>query len=252
MNLWRLEWLRMTRTPRALALGAVFIAFGLLEPVATKYQNQLLGHVGRGVRIYLPPPVPSSALSAYIGEASLIGLIVVVAIAAGAFSFDAHPGLATFLRTRVTSTRRLVLPRFAVGAAAAAIAYLLGTLAAWFETDLLIGPLPAAWMLAGIGCGALYLAFAVALVALAASIARGTLATVGITLAALLLLPVAGTWHVIDNWLPSALVNDPVTLVGGTSGAHHLPHYLPALGVTLAASAAALALAVFRLRAREI
>ena len=249
MNLWRLEWLRMIRTPRALALGAIYIALGLIEPVATKYQNQLLGRVGRGVRIYLPPPTPPDALSGYIAQVSTIGLIVVVAIAAGAFSFDARHGLATFLRTRVASIWQLVSPRFAVNAAAAAIAYLLGTLGAWYETDLLIGSLPVAWMLAGILCGAVYLAFAVAVTALAASMARSTVATAGIALAVLLALPIAGTFHAIDNWLPSALVNDPIALLGG---AHHLPHYLPALGVSIAASAVALTIAVRQLRTREI
>ena len=56
MNLWRLEWLRLIRTPRALALGAVFVFFGLLEPVLTKYQSQIFRHVGNGVRISFPPP----------------------------------------------------------------------------------------------------------------------------------------------------------------------------------------------------
>lgn len=129
------------------------------------------------------------------------------------------------------------------------IAYLLGTLAAWYETDLLIGPLPVAAMLAGILCGAAYLAFAVAVTALAASMARGTLATVGITLVVMLLLPVAGTLRRIDNWLPSTLATAPVDLL---NGAHHLPHYLPAVAVTVAVGVAALAIAVLRLRTREI
>jgi len=249
MNLWQLEWLRLIRTPRAIALGAIYIAFGLIEPVITKYQNQLIGHVGRGVRIYLPPPTPPDAPNGYISEVSTIGLIVVVVLAAGTFSFDARHGLATFLRTRVASIWQLVLPRFAVNAAAAAIAYLLGTLAAAYETRLLIGSLPAGGTLAGVLCGAAYLAFAVALTALAASMVRSTLATAGVTLAVLLLLPIAGSFHVIDNWLPSALVNAPYYLVSGT---HQLSYYLPALGVTVAVSAAVLAIAVSRLRAREI
>jgi hypothetical protein len=77
----------------------------------------------------------------------------------------------------------------------------------------------------------------------------GAVATAAVALAVLLALPIAGTWHVIDNWLPSALVNDPFTLL---TGPHDLVHYLPALGVAVAASAAALAVAVVRLRAREI
>ena len=41
----------------------------------------------------------------------------------------------------------------------------------------------------------------------------------------------------------------PVDLVSGT---HQLPHYLPAFAVTAAVSVAALAIAVLRLRGREI
>jgi ABC-2 type transport system permease protein len=248
MNLWRLEWLRLVRTPRALALAAVFVFFGLVEPVVTKYQSQLLRHVGNGVRISFPPPTPAQGMSSYVGELSGIGLIVVVVLAAGAFCFDSRHGLATFLRTRITSMWQLVTPKFAVSAAAAAIAYLLGTLAAWYETELLIGGLPVTAMLAGIGFGAAYLAFAVAVTALAASIVRSTLGTVGLTLVLLLILPLAGVYHPIHDWLPSTLVGAPVSLLTGA----HMAHFVPALGVTIAASAVALVLAVRRLHAREV
>jgi hypothetical protein len=127
MSLWRLERLRLVQTPRALALGAVSIALGLLEPVATRYQSQIFSRVGNGVRISFPPVTPAAGVSSYVGELGGIGLIVVVVIAAGAFSFDAHRGLAMFLRTRVGSIWQLVTPRSAVNAAAAATAYLLGT-----------------------------------------------------------------------------------------------------------------------------
>lgn len=249
MSLWRLEWLRLVRTPRALALGAVFIVLGLLEPVATRYQSQIFGHVGNGVRISFPPVTPAAGVGSYVGELGGIGLIVVVVIAAGAFSFDAHRGLAMFLRTRVGSIWQLVTPRFAVNAAAAATAYLLGTLAAWYETQLLIGSPPVGGMLAGILCGAAYLVFAVAVTALAASMVRSTLATVGITLAVLLLLPIAGTLRAVDRWLPTTLATAPVDLLNGT---HQLSHYLPTFAVAVAVSAAALAIAVLRLRTREI
>lgn len=250
MNLWRLEWLRLTRTPRAIALAVVYLLLGLIEPVATKYENQLIGnHVGNGIRIYLPPPTPADGLNGYISEATLIGLILVVTLAAGALGFDAHKGLAVFLRTRSTHIWRLIAPRYTVITAAAAAAYLLGTLAAWYETNLLIGPLPLDGMLGGMLCGTIYLAFAVATTALAASLARSTVAITGTTLVILLALPILGTIHPIDPYLPSTLVNAPVQLVDGT---WTLTHFLPALGITAAASAAALALAAARLRTREI
>jgi ABC-2 type transport system permease protein len=104
-------------------------------------------------------------------------------------------------------------------------------------------------MLAGILCGAAYLAFAVAVTALAASTVRSTLATVGTTLAVLLLLPIAGTLPAVDRWLPTTLATAPVDLLNGT---HRLSHYLPTFAVAVAVSAAALAIAVLRLRTREL
>jgi ABC-2 type transport system permease protein len=249
MNLWRLEWLRLIRTPRVITLLAVFIFFGLVEPVLTRYQSQILAHVGNGVRIVAPPATPAQGMNGYIGEITGIGLIVVVVIAAGAFSFDARHGLATFLRTRVSSTWQLVMPRYTVSAAAATVAYLLGTLAAWYETDLLIGPLPAGAVFAGYLCAAVYLAFAVAVTALAASLVRSTLASTGIALVILLVIPITGTFQAIHDWLPSTLVSAPVDLL---DGAHQLPHFLPAFAVAVAVSAGALAIAVRRLGSREI
>lgn len=250
MSTWRLEWLRLTRTSRGLALAAVYVIFGLGEPVLTKYLNKILTHAGGAQKLHIsiPLPVPSDGISAYVSQVSTIGLIVVVVIAAGAFGFDAKQGLATFLRTRVRSVRQLIVPRFTVNAAASIAAYVLGLLAAWYETNLLIGSLPVAAMLEGILCAACYLAFAVALSAATASLVKGTLGAVGLTVVVLLALPIAALAHSIQNWLPSALVNAPVGLIGGT----HLTHYLPAIGTALVAGALLLVGAAARLRSREV
>lgn len=250
MSSWRLEWLRLVRTPRALALAAVYVIFGLGEPVLTKYLNTIINQAGgaQKLRISIPPPVPIDGINAYISQVATIGLIVVVVIAAGAFSFDSKLGLATFLRTRVASMWQLIIPRFTVNAAAAITAYLLGLLAAWYETSLLIGSLPAASMAEGILCAACYLTFAVALSAAAASVVKNTLGAVGLTVVVLLALPIAALAHSIQNWLPSALVNAPIGLIGGT----HLTHYLPAIGTALVAAALLLVGTAARLRSREV
>ena len=251
MSLWRLEWLRLVRTPRAVSLGAVFLATGLIEPVATKYASVLLSHVAHGTAVNLPKPTAAQALSSYVSEATIIGLIVLVAVAASAYNFDARPGLSAFFRTRVPSMWRVVAPRFAASAAAGVVAYLLGTLAAWYETRLLIGPLPAGGLLAGMLCAAVYLVFAVAVTALATSLTTSTVAAVGITLAILLAaLPLLGTVNAISSWVPTALVGAPADLVASPS-TYGLAHFVPALGVGAAAGALALAAAVRQLRARE-
>lgn len=251
MSLWRLEWLRLTRTPRAVSLGAVYLAIGLIEPVVTRYANTLIERVGNGAVVRLPKPTPVLALSSYVSEATLIGLIVLVSVAASAYGFDARPGLAAFFRTRVPHMWQLVAPRFTAYAVAGAVAYLIGTLAAWYETRLLIGPLPAGGVAAGLLCGAVYLAFAVAVAAFAASLTKTTVASVGITLGILLALPLLATVHAISDWVPSALIGAPADLAGSPP-AHDLAHFAPALAVAVVAGALALAAAVLRLRHREI
>jgi ABC-2 type transport system permease protein len=249
MSLWRLEWLRLVRTPRALALAMVFVVIGLVEPVVTRYENDLLGHVGGGVKVTMPPPTPADGVNSYVTEVTLIGLILVVAFAAGAMSFDTKRGLATFLRTRVGSIWQLVIPRFAVNAAAAVAAYVLGTLAAWYETGVLIGALPIGGMLAGMLCGVVYFTLAVAVAAFAASWVRSTIGSVGVALAILLLLPIVSVIKPIANWLPSALVSAPVDMVNGTES---LTHFVPALVVSLASTVIALLASARLLARREI
>jgi len=250
LGTWRLEWLRLTRTPRAIALAAVYVIFGLGEPVLTKYLNNIINHAGgaQRLKISIPPPVPSDGINAYVSQVSTIGLIVVVVIAAGAFGFDSKQGLATFLRTRVRNIWQLITPRYTVNAAAAITAYVLGTLAAWYETNLLIGSLPVAAMFEGMLCAACYLAFAVALSAAAASVVKNTLGAVGLTVVLLLALPIAGLAHSIQKWLPSVLVSAPYDLISTT----HLSHYLPAIGTALVAAALLLVGTAARLRAREV
>jgi hypothetical protein len=131
MSTWRLEWLRMTRTPRAIALGGVYLFFGLLGPVTARYLQQIINRAQTGVHVIVTHPTPKDGIANYISQISQTGLIVVIVITAGALTFDAHRGLSTFLRTRATTMWQLIAPRVTVNAAAAVTAYTLGTLTTW-------------------------------------------------------------------------------------------------------------------------
>jgi ABC-2 type transport system permease protein len=248
MTTWRLEWLRLTRSRRWIALVAVYLVFGLIGPVMAEYMAGLLEHVQSGITIIVPPPQPKDGIVNYLSQVGQIGLIVVVAIAAGAMSFDARRGISTFLRTRAHGMWALVTPRFTVNAVAAVLAYAIGLAAAWYETVLLLGPLPVGAMLAGLLCESVYLIFAVAVVTAAASFARGTLGTVGIALGVLILLSIVGSLEAVHDWLPSTLSGAPVDLLT----TNRLSDYTPSLLVAVAASALLVWVAVVRLLRREV
>jgi ABC-2 type transport system permease protein len=241
MNLWRLEWRRLTRTHRLLALVGVYVFFGLTGPLTARYLSAILGRLGtEGVRVEFPDPVPADGIAQFVGNASQIGLLVVVLVAASALAFDARREMAVFLRTRVSAVRDIVIPAYLVNAGAASGALMAGSLAAWYETTVLLGPVPAAGMLAGMALGALFLTFAVALTAAAASVTRGVAATAGVTLAGLLGLAILGGLTPLGRWLPTRLAGAVTELVRGAS----IGDYAPAAATSLVATVAAVAVAV--------
>ncbi|MGI5246597.1 hypothetical protein [Dactylosporangium sp. CA-139066] len=249
MTLWRLEWLRLIRTRRLVVLLGVYLFFGLTGPLTARYISEILSSLGtEGVRMEFPDPRPADGIAQFIGNVSQIGLLVVVLVAASALAFDARREMAVFLRTRIPGVGAVVVPAYVVTTGGAVGALLLGSLAAWYETAVLLGGLPVARMFAGIGFGAVFLGFVVALVALVAAVARGVLATAGITLGVLLALALLGNFGGLGRWLPTSLSGALTDLVRGTAPTH----YLPATGITVALTIAALAGAVWFGRRREI
>ena len=208
MSLWRLEWLRLTRTKRWIALLGVYLFFGLLGPITARYLGEILDVAGgdlEGATIVLPPPVPADGMAQYVGNALQIGTLVAVVVAAGALAFDAIPEMGIFLRTRAPDVRSLLTPRFVVTTAAVVGSFVLGGLAAWYETWALIGGLDAGDVLAGLLLGSLFLVFVVALVAAVAGRASSVLGTVMISILVLLVMPIFGIADAIGRWLPSHL-----------------------------------------------
>jgi ABC-2 type transport system permease protein len=243
MNLWRLEWLRLVRTRRLLVVLAVYVFFGLSGPVTTRYLPQILNRVGNGVQVQLPPPTPAQGLAQFANNASQIGLLVALIIAASALAVDSRTEMAIFLRTRVSSLREIIVPAYAMSTAAAVAAQVAGTAAAWYETAILLGAPSPASMLLGTAFAALFLVFAVACTAVVAYVARSVLATVGITLVIMLVMATLGSVPHVGRWLPTTLLSALPKLVSGSPASDFYPSAVVALVVTVAALPLAVRLA---------
>jgi len=240
MSLWRLEWLRLTRTRRLVALIGAYAFFGFVGPLTARYLSAIIDRFGGGdIQVVVPDPMPIDGIVQFTGNIYPIGLLVAVVVAAGALTPGALPEMAIFLRTRVTSAARLVIPRFTVVLAAAAAAYVIGVGIAWYETAVLLGALPAGGLLVGTLLGILYLAFAVAVVAAIGGSLDSVLGTVMGSLLVLLLLPIAGIVDAVGRWLPSHLVGAQVDLLMDGSVGDYLGSALATvilIGLLLAAA----------------
>jgi len=248
MNLWRLEWVRLFRTKRWIALLGVYLFFGLVGPLSARYIREILESFGGGVQVVLEDPVAADGIASYVSNAAQIGLLVSVGIAAAALTFDAKPQMGIFLRTRIARVWDIIAPRFVVMATAVAVAFTAGSIAALYESTVLMGSLPFAGWLAGTILGCLYLAFAVAVVAAVAGRSQSVLVTAIVSIGVLLLFPLIGIAPQIGEWLPSYLVGAVDTLVRGGE----ISEYWRAVGVTLALTAGSLWLAVRWAERREL
>ncbi len=248
MNLWRLEWLRLMRTKRIVGLLGVYLFFGFLGPLTARYMEQILENFGGGVQIVVPEPIAADGITAYVSNAAQIGLLVSVGIAAGALAFDAKPQMGIFLRTRVEHVRDILTPRVAVMAAAVVAAFTLGSVAALYESVVLMGSLPIGGWALGTMLGSLYLVFAIAVVAAVAAKAKSVLVTVMITVGVLLALPIVGIAPEIAEWLPSHLIG----AIDGLVREAAFSDYLRSIVVTLGLIAGSLWLAVHWAARREL
>jgi ABC-2 type transport system permease protein len=248
VTLVRLEWLRLVRTRRLFALVGVYLFFGVVGPLTARYIGEIVERFGGNVTVIFPDPVPADGIAQYVANVSQIGALVAVAVAAGALTLDALPEMSIFLRTRVRPVARLVLPRFVVAVVAVCGAYLLGLLAAWYETEVLLGSLPAGRLLGGLGFAIVYLVFALAVVAAAGARLRSVLGTVGVSVVVLLVMPILGVVDAIGRWLPSHLIGAQVGLLTDTS----FGDYLPAAAVALVAAGLLVWSAVRRAETSEL
>lgn len=242
MDLWRLERVRLLRTNRLVMLLGLYVFFGVAGPLTARYQREILERVGGGElgTIDLPPATPPDALTQFTSNASQLGLLAIVIVAAGALTLDAKPEFGAFLRTRARSVGALLVPRLVTVSGAAALALVLGTAIAALVTGALLGRLGAVPLVAGTLYGALYLVFVVCLTAAVASRTSSVLTTVLVTVAMLVALPLLSLVGPIERFVPSELVGAVDGLVRGLP----LTEPLPAAVVAAAAAAGLAALAV--------
>lgn len=248
MTLWRLEWLRLVRTKRVIGIVGVYVFFGLLGPITARYMKEIVENFGGGVEVVVPDAVAADGIASYVANAAQIGLLVSVGIAAAALAFDAKPQMGVFLRTRVASVRQILQPRYVVITAATVASFMLGSVAALYESVVLLGSISLSGWFVGTLLGSLYLVFAIALVAAAAGKAPSVLSTVMISIGILLVLPIIGTVPAVADWLPSHLVGAVDGMVRDAS----FTEYLPAILTTIALTAVCLWLAVHWAEQREL
>jgi ABC-2 type transport system permease protein len=236
-GLWRLELLRLFRTGRWIAIGAVFVLVGFGNPLATRYLGELLtGATGDGyIQIIVTEPKPSDGMISYFSNITTLGTLVIVVVAGLAFTVRANPPLAAMYLTHVPSRARLLLPRLVTVAAATVVAALAGGGAAAYATTVLFGAPATGATVAGIAASCLGMVFTVAVTFLCATLLRGQVGTIAVALVVLVVaVPTVDLIPGLRHISPNSFINLPTTLQTTAWSADNTWATLVTLGLTIA------------------
>lgn len=206
-TLLKKELLEYWRTYRALALGVVFLVFGILSPAAARYMPDIFAAMDmQGIVIQLPPPTVADANAQFVKNMSQIGAIVLILIAMGAVSRERDKGTVAFtlskpvLRGAFLLAKALSLLLITWGALA------LAALAHWYYTRLLLGPLPlgdCAAMAALIG---VYLTALVAITFLGSTLTKSLAVSAAVGFGGYLVIGLLGAIPRLAPYLPGDLL----------------------------------------------
>lgn len=244
MTLWRLEWLRITRTFRWVILAAVFGFFGALGPLTARYLPDIMDAVGEGASV--PEMGPADGITQYLANVQQIGLLAVAFVAAAALAIDSNVELAVFFRTRA-SIRDILVPRLVVNAVLMAIAMVFGATIAYVGTGILLDWVDLGSFLVGLALQCLYLAFVVVVVGLMGSLVRKVVTTALLSVGLLIALGLLTLLPQLAPWLPSHLLGALDQLIRGGDF-----EYWRALVGTIVLIIALPAITIVRLERREV
>jgi ABC-2 type transport system permease protein len=242
------ELLELWRTYRALVVGAVLLAFGLLSPLTAKLTPELIRLIPNGDQLagLVPAPTALDAVGQYLKNMSQFAVILALLLAMGMVTQEKERGTAAMMLSKPLPRWAFLTAKFAALGLIFAAGLLLAGAGAYYYTWLLFGPLDlAAWA----GLNGLLLVFTLvylALTLLCSVLTRSQAAAGGLAFGGLIVLVILGGIPQIGRYLPGELVAWSGRLFAGGGSAW------PALAVSLGLIAAALAAAWWRFEKQEL
>ena len=244
----RKELLEQWRTYRALVVGAVLLAFGLLSPLTAKLTPELIRLIPNGDQLagLIPAPTALDAVAQYLKNMSQFAVILALLLTMGAVTQEKERGTAAMMLSKPLPRWAFLAAKFAALGLTFGASLALAGAGAYYYTWLLFGPLDLAAWVAVNGLLLVFTLVYVAVTLLCSVLTRSQAAAGGIAFGVLVLLTILGALPQVGQYLPGELVNWAGRLVaGGASG-------WPALAVSLGLIVAALAAAAWRFEGQEL
>jgi ABC-2 type transport system permease protein len=250
-TLFKKEIRELWRTRRFLVVAAVMIVFACLGPLSVKYMPLIMERVPgvpEGLSEVMPAPDISMAVSEYVDNLSLFGIILAILVPMGAVVGEKERNTAAMVLSKPVSRAAFLGAKIIAYAVVFLVSIALAGLIGYYYLGILFEWLNPFAFLALSAMLMVYLMMYLAITVFTSTIARSQSAAAGISFGVLILLGLLGAIPSVSVRLPAFLLKWGQALALGMESE---PSWV-ALGVTAALIAIAWLGALLILRRQEI
>jgi len=134
------EWIEMIRTKRLLILLCIFVFFGILGPVVTRYTPDILNlAMGAEMEITLPPVTWADSWGQLYGNLAQVGGICIILLFMGCITGEKQSGSTALTLTKNLSHTGFVMAKFIAMTAAIIVSMIVTVAVCYGYTYLLFG-----------------------------------------------------------------------------------------------------------------
>lgn len=162
MAMYRKEMLEMWRSGKWLWVPAVSILLCVMNPVSSYFMPLIIekaGNLPDGAIIQIPPPQAAQVMRDTLSQFSLMGLLILVLAGMGVVASERAGGILAMITVKPVSPVAFLTAKWAGLLTLAGASFGAGYGAAWYYTEILIGPVAPGRALAAFGSYALWLVF---------------------------------------------------------------------------------------------
>ncbi len=132
----------MTRNFKILWIPLVFILLGIMQPVTSYYLPEIIkaaGELPEGAVFDIPVPSPQEVIVQTFGQYSQIGVLVLVLAFMGIVAAEKNSGVSDIILVKPVSFANYITAKWVSIILMTVGSFLLGILASWYYTGILIG-----------------------------------------------------------------------------------------------------------------
>lgn len=174
--LYRKEVTEMIRNYKILWIPIVFILLGVMQPVSSYYMPQILdtfGGLPKGTILEMPVPTGEEVLMQVLSNYGMLGVLILVLSAMGIVSAERQSGVAGMVMMKPVPYSSYIISKWAGLITITLIALVIGYVASWYYTGLLIEPVAYERVFQSVAIYSIWLIFVVTMTLFFSTLMRG-------------------------------------------------------------------------------